>query len=145
METLGDYWGNLPPQYVTSIMTDQDGNEVVDYTRVEGGHITYKLSLLYYPATCQDGIKIKGEGGYPEPIPIKKGASTVLFKNTGIGVYPDDDGNYSLEFVSGFETDVEFPTNVVVSSQDIKKCNLEIERGNFTDVYYTNVVFSFED
>lgn len=144
MRTLGDYWGNLPPPYDTTIMIDQDGNEVVDYTRVEGGFITYKPSLIYYPATCSDGTKVKGEGIYPEPIPIKKGTSTVFFKNTSVGLYPNDNGVYSLEFVSGFETDIELPADISIISQETKKCNLDIEGQNFTDMYYTNIQFRFD-
>ncbi len=145
MSTLNNYWGNLADQYITTEFVDQNGNDVLDYSRIPDGRIFYKLSLWYYPASCEGGQKVTGEGGYPEPIPIKKGASDVFFKSGDIGLYPDDDGKYFFDFVSGFETEIEFHPNVKVISQETKKCNLEIERGNFTDVYYTNAVFNFED
>jgi len=144
MKTLGDYWGNLPPPYAVRIIVDQNGNDAVDYTRVEGGFVTYKLSLQYYPATCPDGTQIRGEGGYPQPIPIKKGTSAVSFKNTEVGLYPDNNGDYFLEFVSGFETDIEVPADITIVSQETKKCKLDAKGQNFTDVYYTNMQFRFE-
>ncbi len=145
MVTLNDYWGNLADQYITTELVDQDGNDVVDYSRVLDGQIFYKLSLQYYPAICDDGQKIKGEGGYPEPIPIKNGTTDVFLKSGSMGLYPDSEGKYFFDFVSGFETDVEYHPNVIVISEETKKCQLEIKRGNFTDVYFTHAVFGFED
>jgi len=145
MATLNKYWGNLANQYITSEMVDQNGDDVLDYSRIPDGMIFYKLSLFYYPTTCDDGTKITGEGGYPEPIPIKKGTDTVFFKRGDIGLYPDDNGKYFFDFVSGFETDVEFHPNIHVISQETKKCKLDTNQRNFTDVYYTNAVFDFKE
>lgn len=145
MATLNKYWGNLANQYITSEMVDQNGDDVLDYSRIPEGMIFYKLSLFYYPATCEDGTKITGEGGYPEPIPIKKGADSVFFKSGSIGLYPDDNEKYFFDFVSGFETDVEFHPNIHVISQETKKCKLDTNQRNFTDVYYTNAVFDFKN
>ncbi|WP_371503982.1 hypothetical protein [Nitrosopumilus adriaticus] len=145
MATLNDYWGNLADQYITTELVDQEGNDVVDYSRVPDGQILYKLSLQYYPAICDDGQKIKGEGGYPEPIPIKNGTTDVFLKSGSMGLYPDSEGKYFFDFVSGFETDVEYHPNVIVISEETKKCQLEIKRGDFTDVYYTHAVFGFDD
>lgn len=144
MSTLNEYWGNLADKYITTELVDQNGKNVVDYTRVPEGQIFYKLSLQYYPAICKDGQKIRGEGGYPEPIPIKRGVSEVFFKTDNIGLYPDDDGKYYFDFVSGFETDVNFHPNIHVISQETKKCDLEKKRWDFSEVYYTHAVFSFE-
>lgn len=144
MSTLNEYWGNLADKYITSGLVDQDGNDVIDYTRVPDGQIFYKLSQQGYTAICNDGKKISGVGGYPEPIPIKQGVSEVFFKTGNIGLYPDDDGKYFFDFVSGFETNVEFHSNIHVISQETKKCDLEKKRWDFTEVYYTHAVFSFE-
>ncbi|MBS3926926.1 MAG: hypothetical protein KGZ34_09610 [Nitrosarchaeum sp.] len=145
MSTLNKYWGLLANQYITSEMVDQNGADVLDYSRIPDGMIFYKLSLFYYPATCEDGTKITGEGGYPEPIPIKKGIDSVFFKSGSNGLYPDDNGKYFFDFVSGFETDIEFHPNIHVISQETKKCKLDTDQRNFTDVYYTNAVFDFKE
>jgi hypothetical protein len=101
MSTLNEYWGNLADKYITSGLVDQDGNDVIDYTRVPDGQIFYKLSQQGYTAICNDGKKISGVGGYPESIPIKQGVSKVFFKTDNIGLYPDDGGKYFLILYQG--------------------------------------------
>lgn len=120
MATLNEYWGNLADKYITAGLVDQNGNDVVDYTRIPNGQIIYKLSSQYYPAICEDGQKIRGKSRYPEPIPIKQKVSDVFFKTGDIGLYPDDEERYFFDFVSGSETDVEFHPNVHVISKDTK-------------------------
>lgn len=108
------------------------------------GFVTYPLSLEMYPATCSDGKQIKGESAYPVPIPIINGTSDVYFKKGSLGIYPNDDGKYSLEFVSGYETSIYHPDNVIIESNQMQKCILEKNKHGFDEVYYTTVVFSFK-
>lgn len=110
MRSLGDYWGNLPNQYIINEMVDEHGNDILNYDRLPMGFVTYPLSLEMYPATCSDRKQIKGESAYPTPIPIINGTSDVYFKKGSLGIYPNDDGKYSLEFVSGYETGIYHPT-----------------------------------
>ena len=145
MRSLGGYWGNLPNQYITNEMVDEHGNSIVNYAMLPDGKITYKLSLHMYPATCDDGKQIKGESAYPEPIPIINGTSDVYFKKGNLGIYPDDDEKYSLEFVSGYETTIHHPNDVNLEFHQTQKCKLDKTKNGFDDVYYTSAIFSFKD
>lgn len=144
MRSLGDYWGNLPNQYITNEIVDEYGNDILNYDKLPTGFVVYPLSLETYPAVCRDEKQIKGESAYPTPIPIINGTSDVYFKKSSIGIYPNNNGKYFLEFVSGYETNVHHPYNVIIESHQTQKCILEKNKHGFDEVYYTTVVFSFK-
>ncbi len=149
MSTLGKYWGNLPDQYMKFEIIDEDGNDLVDESRLPEGGIWYPGDEHLYHLLCENDEKIVGASHHPSPIPIIP--SAVIFdSSTNYGIYPDDNGQYKIEYVSLFETVIEFPEHVEIISYDSQLCKLEQSIQDdpnrlYTKGYYTTAIFRLDD
>ncbi len=133
-------WDTLSnPYYISYKAVDGNNNDVIDHSRMPDPLIV-TLELRVYSATC-DSEKIMGEGGHPVPIPIKRGNAIVFVKDAEKGILPDSNGQYTVKFVSMFETKVEFPKGAKIISNETKMCFLENKIDNFTSAFYTKAVF----
>ena len=143
-DNRGTTWDFIPQSYsLQSGVTDEKGNDVIDKSRMpENFGITAELRL--YSAICSTTEKIRGEGGHPFSLPIKKGNPLVFVYSGGRGILPDSSGTYTVNFVSLFETKVEFPKSAHVISNQTQSCFLENKIDNFTKAFYTKAVFTMD-
>ncbi|MGI0060428.1 MAG: hypothetical protein ACREBJ_11745 [Nitrosotalea sp.] len=143
-DNRGTTWDFIPQSYpLQSGVTDEKGNDVIDKSRMpENFAITSELRL--YSAICGSTEKVRGEGGHPFSLPIKKGNPLVFIYSGGRGILPDSSGTYTVNFVSLFETKVEFPKSAHVISNQTQSCFLENKIDNFTKAFYTKAVFKMD-
>ncbi|MDH2908290.1 MAG: sialidase family protein [Candidatus Nitrosotalea sp.] len=143
-DNRGTSWDFIPNSYpLPSGVTDGKGNDVIDKSRMpENFAITLELRL--YSTICGSTEKVMGEGGHPFSLPIKKGNPVVLVYSGGRGILPDSSGTYTVNFVSLFETKVEFPKSAHVISNQTQSCFLENKIDNFTKAFYTKAAFTMD-
>jgi hypothetical protein len=143
-DNRGTTWDFIPNSYpLPSGVVDEQGHDVIAKSRMpENFAITDELRI--YPAICGSTEKIRGEGGHPFSLPIKKGNPVVFVHSGGRGILPDSSGQYTVNFVSLFDTKVEFPKSTHVISNETKSCFLEHKMDNFTKAFYTKAVFRLD-
>ena len=143
-DNRGTTWDFIPQSYpLQSGVTDEKGNDVIDKSRMpENFGITDELRL--YSAICGSTEKVRGEGGHPFSLPIKKGNPLVFVYSGGRGILPDSSGTYTVNFVSLFETKAKFPKSAHVISNQTQSCFLENKIDNFTKAFYTKAVFKMD-
>lgn len=136
-------WGILPQNYSRFYqVADEHGNDAIDHSRLpEPFGVT--LELRMYPAIC-GSQRIMGEGGHPPVMPIKKGNPMIFAKNADKGLFPDSSGQYTLQFLSLFETKLELPKNAKIISSQSESCFLEYKFDNFTKAFYTKAIFKLD-
>lgn len=142
-------WNILPnDKQVFYEIIDNNAQDTIDRIKLpENWAIPSDLHL--YEMDCGLFQAVVGESAHPTSFPIKNNTSTIIAKNSWMGIYPDSNGEYSFEFASIFEHYVRFPEDSVeIISQDTRECKLtqNIENdpeGKYTEGYYTKMTFRF--
>lgn len=136
-------WDSLPESYVKSGIFDKNNNEIIDWSKLpQPFAITTELRI--YSMTCDSENKIQVATGHPVTYPLKSGNDFAAVKTTGRGLLPNDVGEYSMEFVSFFETKFEFPKNTTVILNETKSCVLGTKVDDYSKGFYSKVIFKID-
>ena len=147
----GIVWDTLPDEInrIWYEITDDNGKKIIDNTRMpENWAIPADQHI--YEMDCGLFQTVKGESAHPTSILIKNNTSTIIAKNSWMGIYPDSNGEYSFEFASIFEHYVRLHEDIgVIISHETKECDAmwqidgkpQMEHGTG---YYTKMSFRFE-
>jgi len=131
-----------------------DGNTGLDVINYDKMPEAYALPAdqHIYRMDCGMFQTVEGESAHPTSFPINNGTSSIFAKNSRIGIFPNDVGEYSFEFASIFQHSVKFSDEandfVDVISLETKECHAKwqidgdsnMESGNG---YYTKMTFRF--
>lgn len=145
----GKAWEIIPrEQRIWYEITDEQGQDVIDKTRMPENWARPD-DLHIYQMDCGLFHIVEGESAHPIAFAINEGTTTIIAKNTDKGIYPNSNGEYSIEFASIFENSVKLPEGAEIISQESKDCKLtqNIEddyEGKYTEGYYTKMVFRLE-
>jgi len=130
-------------------ITHDNGQEIIDYTRMpENWGVPSDQHI--YEMDCGLFHKVSGESAHPTLLLIKNNTSTILARNSWMGIYPNSNGDYSFEFASIFEHYVRLPEDIgIITYHETKECDArwqidgksEMEE---SDGYYTKMVFRLE-
>lgn len=137
-------WGFLPDKYVIRETVDQDGNDAIDRARMPE-NFGVPAPLFLFPLLCNGEERIEGESGWHYTLPTRTDTSTVYFRSTDKGIYPDENGIYDIRFVSTFKTEAELPPNAQVITNKTILCPMEKTINDATHAYYTRLEFKIDD
>lgn len=125
-----------PSKFIFEV-TDQDQNDIVDHLRYLGP--SFREGQFLINAKC-DGVEKNAYFISPESVPLISSDSTViLVKYADYGIQADPNETYSLAFWSLYETELELPSNHVLTSTKKETCSISYE--NFKNVFYYEMEF----
>ena len=146
-DNRGKTWDTLPKdKRIGWAFLDNEGNsDLWDDSVIPRDSFGVTADLHIYGMFCNDEEKIEGESAHPSGIPIKPGIETAYATSGQKGILPDSNGVYTIQFVSLFETTVEFPDNVEIIENETTLCTMEEPREEATHGYYTKLIFKLND
>jgi len=146
-DTRGVQWDSLPRDYARDdrwTFIDQYGNDVWDNSVIDSDNFAIAAIGMTYLAICDDK-RVEMLSGLSPTIPILPGVDTVYMKQKEVGILPNSEGNYHVEFLSLSPTLVNLPTNATNSTIESALCILEKPKDTAEFIYFTEIDFSLSD
>ena len=134
-DTRGKDWDFS--EHVLDIL-DKDGNDAIDRKRLPENYSWDDIGREY-PLVCDYIGKVIAESRVPLPVPTKDSIAEIHATYSNIGLLPDKQGFYTLEFASLHEQEIVLPENVDVTSSIHNLCYLESDPS--VAAYYDKIVF----
>jgi hypothetical protein len=125
-----------PSKFVFEI-TDQNQNDIVDRSQYLGP--SFREGQFLINAKC-NSVEKNAYFISPESVPLVSFESPViLIKYADYGIQADSNETYRISFWSLYETELELPSNYVVTSTKKETCSVFYE--NFKNVFYYEMEF----
>ena len=137
-------WGILPDSFRITETVDQNGEDAIDRERIPE-NFGVPMPLFVFPLLCNGEERIEGESGWHYTLPTRTDTENVYFRSTDKGIYPDENGIYSIKFVSMFKPSVELLPNTEIIKNETILCPFEKPDNDATHAYYTNLQFKIDD
>lgn len=143
-------WDEIPKEdRIWYQIINENSKDVINYS--QGSPITAILADQHiYEMTCDMSSSVEGESAHPTTFPIKSGNYAIVARNSNIGIYPDTNGEYSIEFASIFPHYVRFLEDMgEIISEETQECDARWQidgkpEMEHTAGYYTKMVFRIE-
>lgn len=140
----GRTWDFLPEsQRQQWEFVDENGDNAWDDSVIPQDMFAITLEGHNYPAVCGD-TRFEGNSYHPATIPIKPETKTIFAKSGQIGFLPDSEGVYSIQYISLFDTIVEFPENAKIIENKKELCIMDQTIKDSTHAFHTSMVFKLE-
>lgn len=143
-DTRGTLWDNLPRGSGEWKFVDEHGNDVWDNSVINRDNFAVFAAGIGYLAICEDK-RVDITNGISPTIPILPGVNTVYMTERNLGILPDSQGNYHMEFLSLYPTLVNLPQNATNSDIETSMCILEKPEDKGEYAYFTEIVFRLSD
>ena len=143
-DTRGVIWDNLPRGSGESNFVDEHGNNAWDDSVIDQDSFGMILAGITYRAICDDS-RVEVLNGISPTIPILPGVDTVYMTEKGLGILPDSQGNYYVEFLSLYPTLVNLPQNATDAEIETSLCILEQPKDKADYAYFTEIKFRLFD
>ncbi len=125
-----------PSKFIFEVI-DQDKNDIVDHSRYLGP--SFREGQFLINAKC-DGVEKNAYFISPESVPlISSDSPVILVKYADYGIQADPNETYRLAFWSPYETELELPSNYVLTSTKKETCFVSYE--DFKNVFYYEMEF----
>lgn len=125
-----------PSKFIFEV-SDQDQNDIVDHSRYLGP--SFREGQFLINAKC-DGVEKNAYFISPESVPlISSDSPVILVKYADYGIQADPNETYRLAFWSLYETELELPSNYVLTSTKKETCFVSYE--DFKNVFYYEMEF----
>ncbi len=138
--TKGVVWDFLPKGSGGWDFVDEHGDDVWDDSVIDRDNFAVFAAGIAYLAICEDK-RVDITNGISPTIPILPEVNTVYMTERNLGILPDSQGNYHVEFLSLYPTLVNLPQNATDSDIETSLCILEKPENKAEYAYFTEIGF----
>ena len=140
----GITWDHIPKGSGGWTFVDENGNDVWDNSVIDRDNYAIFTAGIEYLAICDDR-RINITNGISPTIPVLPEVDTVYMTEKRLGILPDSQVNYHVEFLSLYPTLVNLPQDATDAEIETSLCILEKPKDKSEYTYFMEIKFGLSD